>query len=39
MQFRFIELIETEKFQFLRIYKNGNSSVMTCILMKDLYQD
>jgi len=31
MQFRFIELMETEKFQFLRIYKNGNSSVINCI--------
>jgi|TARA_B100000900_G_C20395731_1_gene640591 hypothetical protein len=31
MQFRIIELTETDKFQFLRIYKNGNSSVSKCI--------
>ena len=31
MQFRVIHLIETDTFQFLRIYKNGNSSVMKCI--------
>jgi len=31
MQFRIIEILETEKFQFLRIYKNGNLSVQECI--------
>jgi len=31
MQFRIIELTETDKFQFLRIYKNGNMSVQKCI--------
>ena len=31
MQFRIIELTETDKFQFLRIYKNGNLSVQQCI--------
>ena len=32
MQFRILELTETDKFQFLRIYKNGNLSVQKCIL-------
>jgi hypothetical protein len=31
MQFRLTELTETEKFQFLRIFKNGNLSVQACI--------
>ena len=32
MQFRILEITETEKFQFLRIYKNGNKSVLECII-------
>lgn len=31
MNFRNADLIETEKFQFLRIHKNGNASVVKCI--------
>ena len=31
MQFRIIEITETEKFQFLKIFKNGNTSVQHCI--------
>ena len=31
MQFRILEITETDKFQFLRIYKNGNMSVQSCI--------
>ena len=31
MQFRILELTETDKFQFLRIYKNANWSVQKCI--------
>ena len=31
MQFRIIEIIETEKFQFLKIFKNGSSSVQKSI--------
>ena len=32
MQFRILEITETDKFQFLRIYKNGNVSVQQCIM-------
>jgi len=31
MNFKFGEIIETEKFQFVRIHKNGNLSVDKCI--------
>lgn len=31
MNFRLYEFIETDKFQFLRIHKNGNTSVSKCI--------
>jgi len=31
MNFRLFELIETEKFQYVRIHKNGNASVFKCI--------
>jgi len=31
MNFKFGEIIETEKFQFVRIHKNGNKSVVKCI--------
>jgi len=31
MNFRLFELIETKDFQFLKIHKNGNLSVMECI--------
>ena len=31
MNFRLFDIIETEKFQFLRIHKNGNTSVEKCI--------
>ena len=31
MQFRIIEIVETEKFQFLGIFKNGSSSVKKSI--------
>ena len=35
MNFRLFDIIETEKFQFVRIHKNGNTSVLKCI--KDTY--
>tara|TARA_R100001443_G_scaffold865_5_gene3456 strand:- start:583 stop:1143 length:561 start_codon:yes stop_codon:yes gene_type:complete len=40
MNFRIIELIETEKFQYLRIHKNGNTSIKKCldIHCKDWFQ-
>jgi len=31
MNFRNTDLVETENFQFVRIHKNGNESVMQCI--------
>ena len=31
MNFRLFDIIETEKFQFVRIHKNGNYSVQKCI--------
>ena len=31
MNFRIFEIIETEKFQYVRIHKNGNTSIMKCI--------
>ena len=31
MNFRLFDIIETEKFQFVRIHKNGNSSIAKCI--------
>lgn len=31
MNFRITELVETDKFQFLRIHKNANLTVMECI--------
>jgi len=31
MNFRLFEIVETEKFQYVRIHKNGNSSVHKCI--------
>tara|TARA_R110000744_G_scaffold77283_2_gene152689 strand:+ start:466 stop:1032 length:567 start_codon:yes stop_codon:yes gene_type:complete len=31
MNFRLFDIIETEKFQFVRIHKNGNTSVEKCI--------
>lgn len=31
MNFRLFTLIETDKFQFVRIHKNGNNSVIKCI--------
>ena len=31
MNFRLFEIVETEKFQFVRIHKNGNGSVVKCI--------
>lgn len=37
MNFRFQELVETEKFQYVRIHKNASKSVMNCIL--DNYKD
>jgi len=37
MQIRNTELIETEKFQFLRIHKNGNWSIQKII--EELYKD
>lgn len=37
MNFRFAELVETKEFQYVRIHKNGNKSVMNCIL--DTYKD
>lgn len=37
MNFRFSELVETTKFQYVRIHKNANKSVMNCIL--DTYKD
>ena len=37
MNFRFSELVETEKFQYVRIHKNANKSVMNCIM--DTYKD
>jgi len=32
MNFRLYDFVETDKFQFLRIHKNGNTSVNKCIL-------
>tara|TARA_R100001463_G_scaffold127269_1_gene185273 strand:+ start:1080 stop:1643 length:564 start_codon:yes stop_codon:yes gene_type:complete len=37
MNFRLFDIIETEKFQFVRIHKNGNSSVVKCI--KDTFKE
>lgn len=37
MNFRFAELVETEKFQYVRIHKNANKSIMNCIV--DDYKD
>jgi len=31
MNFRLFDIIETEKFQYVRIHKNGNASVLKCI--------
>ena len=31
MNFRLFEIVDTEKFQFVRIHKNGNGSVIKCI--------
>ena len=31
MNFRLFDIIETEKFQFVRVHKNGSTSVMKCI--------
>jgi len=31
MNFRLFDIIETEKFQFVRIHKNGNTSIEKCI--------
>ena len=31
MNFRLFDIIETEKFQFVRVHKNGNASVIKCI--------
>ena len=31
MNFRLFDIVETEKFQFIRIHKNGNASVQKCI--------
>tara|TARA_R100000908_G_scaffold59970_1_gene37031 strand:- start:2822 stop:3388 length:567 start_codon:yes stop_codon:yes gene_type:complete len=31
MNFRLFDIVETEKFQFVRIHKNGNGSVVKCI--------
>jgi hypothetical protein len=31
VNFRIFEIIETEKFQYVRIHKNGNTSIMKCI--------
>ena len=31
MNFRLFDIVETEKFQFVRVHKNGNSSIMKCI--------
>ena len=31
MNFRLFDIVETEKFQFVRIHKNGNQSVAKCI--------
>ena len=31
MNLRLFDIIETEKFQFVRIHKNGNGSVLKCI--------
>ena len=32
MNFRLFDIVETEKFQYVRIHKNGNTSVQRCIL-------
>ena len=37
MNFRFAELVETKDFQYVRIHKNANKSVMNCIL--NIYKD
>ena len=37
MNFRIFQFVETEKFQYLRIHKNGNLSVMKCI--QDNFKD
>ena len=39
MNIRISELLDTPDFQFLRIYKNGNLSVMKCVLDKYKKED